>query len=166
MAQDYQDFDELFFDFENMDDEAVYDVVQQQLREYRGLDAGWIDVAVTDGHVTLSGRVGTDAEKQIAEKIVVDTLGISKFSNELVVAELVRGDVPEAADDAAAYEAELGEPLGGGDGSQSDTASHIPENLDADMYGTHDMQKAIEEGTAYEPPDRPIADGYGSEEQH
>jgi hypothetical protein len=25
---------------------------------------------------------------------------------------------------------------------------------------------AIEEGTSYEPPDRPVADGYGSRENH
>lgn len=166
MAQEHQDFDELFFDFDDMDDEAIYDVVQQQLREYPNLDPGWIDVAVKDGHVTLSGRVGTDAERQVAEKVVVETLGITRFSNELVVSEHVRGDVPEAADEAAAYEAELDDQMGGGNSNQSDTAAHLAEDLDADTFGTHDMQKAIEEGTAYQPPDRPIADGYGSEEQH
>ncbi len=161
-----QDFDELFFDFENMTDDEVYDVVLQQLNEYPNIDPGWIDVAVKDGFVTVSGRVGTDSEKQVVEKIIVETMGISRFSNELVVDELVRGDVPEAADDAAAYEAELDDQLGGGTGSQSDTAAHLMENLDAEMYGTHDMQAAIEDGNAYEPPDRPMADGYGSEEAH
>lgn len=166
MAQDNQDFDELFFDFDNMDDEEVYDVVQQQLREYPNLDPGRIEVSVRDGHVTLAGRVGTDGEKQVAEKVVVETLGITKFSNELVVSELARGDVPEAADEAAAYEAELDEQMGGGTSSQSDTAAHLAEDLDAETFGTRDMQKAVEEGATYEPPDRPIAEGYGSEEQH
>ena len=161
-----QDFDELFFDFENMTDDEVYDVVLQQLNEHPSLDPGWIAVAVKDGFVTVSGRVGTDSEKQVVEKIIVETMGIRTFSNELVVNELVRGDVPEAADDAAAYEAELGDPLGGGASNQSDTAAHLVEDLDTQMYGTHDMQAAIEEGAAYQPPDRPIADGYGSEEAH
>ncbi len=161
-----QDFDELFFDYENMTDDEVYDVVLQQLNEYPNIDPGWMEVSVKDGFVTVSGRVGTDSEKQVVEKIIVETMGISTFSNELVVDELVRGDVPEAADDAAAYEAEFDDQLGGGNQNQSDTAAHLMVDLDAEMYGTHDMQAAIEDGNAYEPPDRPIADGYGSEEAH
>ena len=161
-----QDFDELFFDFENMTDDEVYDVVQQQLQEYPNIDPGWMEIAVKDGFVTVSGRVGTDSEKQVVEKIIVEQMGIASFSNELVVDELVRGDMPEAADDAAAYEASFDDQLGGGLGSQSDTAAHLVENLDAEMFGTRDMQSAIEDGNAYEPPDRPMADGYDSEEAH
>ncbi|HEV2148902.1 MAG TPA: BON domain-containing protein [Longimicrobiaceae bacterium] len=161
-----QDFDELFFDFENMTDDEIYDVVVQQLREYPAIDEGWIEVRVVDGRVTLGGRVGTDAEKQIAEKVVVETLGIANFSNELVVSETVRGSVPEAADEAAAYEAEFDDHLGEPGGNQSDTAEHLVEDLDTQMYGTRDMGEAIEEGAPYIPPDRPTADGYGSEEQH
>src|SRR4028118_1171865 len=150
-----QDFDELFFDFENMTDDEVYDVVLQQLNEYPNIDPGWIEVAVKDGFVTVSGRVGTDSEKQVVEKIIVETMGISTFSNELVVDELVRGDVPEAADDAAACEAELDDQLGGRDQNQSDTAAHLMENLDAEMYGTHDMQAAIEHRPSHRPPPPP-----------
>ena len=161
-----QDFDELFFDFENMTDDEIYDVVMQQLNEYPNVDPGWMEVSVKDGFVTVGGRVGTDSEKQVVEKIIVETLGISDFSNELVVDELVRSDVPEAADEAAAYEAEFDDHLSGGVPNQSDTAAHLVEDLEAQMFGTRDMQNAIEEGAAYEPPDRPIADGYGSEEAH
>ena len=32
-------------------------------------------------------------------------------------------------------------------------------DLDADLYGTHDVQRAIGQGTAYEPPDPPTPDG-------
>jgi len=161
-----QDFDELFFDFENMSDEEVYDVVVQQLNDHPTIDAGWIDVRVKDGFVTLSGRVGTDAEKRVSEKLVAETLGISRFSNELVVDELVRGDQPEAADDAAEYERELDAALGADLSDQSDTAAHLVEDLEVQTFGTHDMQKAIEDGAAYEPPYLPTADGYDSEEQH
>lgn len=161
-----QDFDELFFDFDNMTDDEIYDVVVQQLNEYPSIDPGWIEVRVQDGHVTLSGRVGTDAEKQVAEKVVVEVMGIGEFTNELVVSELVRGDVPEAADMAAAYEAEFDDHLGGGGPNQSDTAAHLVQDLDTQTYGTRDMQEAIEEGAPYIPPDRPIADGYTSEENH
>lgn len=161
-----QDFDDLFFDFSTMTDDEIYDVVVQQLNEYPAIDPGWMEVRVKDGFVTLSGRVGTDAERQIAEKVVVEVLGIEGFSNELVVTELARGDVPEAADDAAEYEAEFDDHLGGGLQNQEDTASHLVEDLEAETYGTRDMQQAIEEGLAYEPPDRPMADGYDSTEDH
>lgn len=161
-----QDFDDLFFDFENMSDDEIYDVVMEHLRENSTLDAGWIDVSVRDGHVTLSGRVGTDSEKQVAEKEIAETLGIRSYSNELVVDELVRGALPEAADEATALENELNGPFGGEVPNQSDTAAHLMENLKTQTYGTHDMQEAIEEGAPYVPPDQPIADGYGSEEDH
>ena len=161
-----QDFDELFFDFDNMTDDEIYDVVVQQLGEYPNIDPGWMEVRVQDGHVTLSGRVGTDAEKQVAEKIIVEVMGIPEFTNELVVTELVRGDVPEAADMAAAYEADFDDHLGGGVPNQEDSAAHLVENLETQTYGTRDMQEAIEEGAPYIPPDRPIADGYDSEENH
>src|SRR4028119_1498371 len=78
-----QDFDELFFDFENMTDDEVYDVVLQQLNEYPNIDPGWIEVAVKDGFVTVSGRVGTDSEKQVVEKIIVETMGGRTCSNEV-----------------------------------------------------------------------------------
>ena len=161
-----QDFDELFFDFSSMPDEDIYDVVVQHLREYPNLDAGWIDVSVKDGFVTLSGRVGTDGEKQVAEKVVAEVLGIQSFANELLVTETHRGDAPEAADDAAAADEEVEEQLGEPDANQSDTAEHLVQDLDTQTYGTHDMGEAIEEGATYIPPDRPIPDGYDSEEQH
>ncbi|MDP9347949.1 MAG: BON domain-containing protein [Gemmatimonadota bacterium] len=161
-----QDFDELFFDFDTMTDDEIYSVVMQQLQEYPNLDPGWMDVTVRDGFVTLSGRVGTDYEKQVAEKVIAEVLGIENFSNELVVTEAVRGTVPEAADDAAVYEQEMQDHLGGGVPNQSDTAAHLLENIETQTYGTRDMQEAIEEGAPYIPPDRPIADGYGSEEAH
>lgn len=164
MARD--DFDDLFFDFSTMTDDEIYDVVVQQLNEYPNIDPGWIEVTVHDGAVTLSGRVGTDSEKQVAEKIVVEVLGVENFSNELVVSELVRGDVPEAADEAQVYEDELDDHFGGALSNQEDTASHLVEDLEGQTYGTRDMQAAIEDGMPYIPPDRPIADGYGSEENH
>ncbi len=124
-----QDFDELFFDFDTMTDDEIYSVVMQQLQEYPNLDPGWMDVTVRDGFVTLSGRVGTDYEKQVAEKVIAEVLGIENFSNELVVTEAVSGSVPEAADDAAVYEQELQDHLGGGVPNQSDTAAHLLENI-------------------------------------
>src|SRR5690606_4378619 len=116
--------------------------------------------------VTLSGRVGTDAEVRVAEALLDDVLDLDDFANDLVVDELRRGDLPEAPDDAAAEVAERGD-LGGDDRSQqTDTADHLVEDLDSDMLGTRDMGRAIRDGTAYNPPDQPVSDGYGSREDH
>lgn len=155
-----------FYNFDEMTDDDLYDVVMQHLNEQPNVDAGSIEVRVRDGHVTLAGRVATDGEVQVAEKVVAEVMGIDTFTNELVVDELVRGDMPEAADDAAAYDGELDAQLGEGNEQHSDTAAHLVEDLEGEMYGTHDAGAAAQEGQAYEPPDHPVADGYGSRESH
>jgi hypothetical protein len=156
------------FDFSTMTDDEIYDLVVQHLGEYPELDMGWIEVTVRNGHVTLSGRVSSDGEVQIAEKALVDVLGLDEthFTNDLVVDELHRGEMPEAADDAVTQDREVDDQLGEPAFDQSDTAEHLVEDLDAAAYGTHDVGTAIEEGTSYEPPDRPVPDGYGSRESH
>ena len=154
------------FDFENMTDDEIREVVSQQLREYPNLDADWIDVDVRDGFVTLSGRVGTDSEVRVAEAILDDVLGLENFSNELVVDELHRGTVSEAADEAATEDEEVDEQMGEPAMDQSDTAAHLVENLEDQTFGTHDMGEAIQEGIPYVPPDRPVGDGYESRENH
>ena len=156
------------FDFSEMDDDEIYDLVVQHLTEYPELDVGWMDVIVSGGHVTLSGRVSSDGEVQIAEKALVDVLGLPEesFTNDLVVDELHRGEMPEAADDAVAQELDTDDQLGSSAWDQSDTAQHLVEDLDAQAYGTHDASQAVEEGATYEPPDHPVADGYGSREDH
>ena len=156
------------FDFSEMNDDEIYDLVVQHLTEYPELDVGWIDVIVRDGHVTLAGRVSSDGEVQIAEKALIDVLGLSEesFTNDLVVDELHRGEMPEAADDAVTAELETDDQLGSRTFTQSDTAEHLVEDLDALTYGTHDAGAAVQDGASYEPPDRPVADGYGSREDH
>lgn len=156
------------FDFSTMTDDEIYDLVVQNLGEYPELDMGWIEVAVRDGHVTLSGRVSSDGEVQIAEKALVEVLGLdeTQLTNDLMVDELHRGEMPEAADDALTADLEVDDQMGEPQFDQSDTAEHLVEDLDAQMYGTHDVGTAIEEGASYEPPDRPVADGYRSTENH
>jgi hypothetical protein len=154
------------FDFPNMTDDEVREVLLEQLREHPSLDPDDIDVIVRDGQVTLSGRVGTDAEVQVATAILDDLLGIDDFAIELVVDELRRGDAPAAADDAIARDAEVDDPLGKPDPQQSDTAEHLVEDLESETFGTHDMGKAIRDGSSYAPPDRPVSEGYGSREDH
>jgi hypothetical protein len=153
-------------DFETMSDDEIYDVVVQQLREYPEVDVDSLEVRVRDGHVTLSGRVSGDREVEVAQAAVVDVLGVERFTSELVVDALRRGEAPEAADDAVAADMESDDSLGEEDPNQMDTAQHLTEDLDAQTYGTRDVQQAVEEGAPYIPPDRPVSDGYGSREDH
>ncbi|HYJ78426.1 MAG TPA: BON domain-containing protein [Longimicrobiaceae bacterium] len=157
------------YDFSTMTDDELYDLIVQHLGEYSDLDLGWIDVTVRDGNVTLSGRVASDGEVQVAEKAVLDVLGVpgDRFSNELMVDELHRAELPEASDEAVVAELEVADELGDPSiDQQSDTAGHLVEDLVAQTYGTRDASGAVQEGASYEPPDRPIPDGYGSREDH
>ena len=162
MARDYGDV----FDIRNMTDDELYQLIVQELQEYPNVDADWVDVAVKDGFVTLSGRVGTAGEVQVAEKVLTDVIGVESYANELVVDELHRSQRPEAADAAAMQDAAIQDQLGEGAEDQSDTANHLTEDLEAQSFGTHDMQKAIEGGVPYIPPERPISEGYRSGENH
>ena len=54
------------YDFAEMSDDEVYDLVVQHLGEYPELDVGWIEVRVSGGQVTLAGRVGSDAESPLS----------------------------------------------------------------------------------------------------
>lgn len=154
------------FDFSGMTDDEMYDLVVQHLREHPEVDQGWITVAVKDGHVTLSGRVGTDSEVSVAEQVITEILGIQAFTNHLVVDELHRGQMPEAADDSVMQDAEVDAQYGESNESQSDTAAHLVEDLDAQTYGTHSITDAVNDGASYSPPDRPVGEGYGSRESH
>lgn len=154
------------FDFGNMSDDDIRGVVVEHLQEYPNLDAAGIEVTVRDSHVTIAGRVGTDAEVQVAEAVLDDVLGLDSYTNNLVVDESARYQLPEAADDAEVAGEEMDDQLGDSNEQQSDTAEHLEEDLDAETYGTHDMGEAIRDGATYIPPDRPVSDGYDSRENH
>jgi hypothetical protein len=155
------------YDLSAMSDDEIYDVVVQHLGEYPELDMGWIDVSVRGGKVTLAGRVASDGEAQIAEKALVEVVGVTDVVNELIVDELHRGEAPMAADDARAQDEDVDDQMGEPTHqNQSDTAAHLMEDVETQTYGTHDVGTAIEEGASYTPPQRPLPDGYTSREDH
>jgi hypothetical protein len=154
------------FDFSGMTDDELYDLVVQELGEHPEIDSEWVEVRVKDGHVTLSGRVGSDSEVSVAEQVITEILGLQQFTNELMVDELHRGEMPEAADDAVMQDLEVDAQYGEGNQNQSDTAAHLVEDLGAQTYGTHSLSDAVNDGAAYNPPDRPTGEGYGSRESH
>ncbi len=160
-----RDFENLY-DIEHMGDQEIADLISQELTEYPDLDVDDIDIRVEDGFVTLGGRVGTEQELQVVAQVVGDVLGIRTYSNEIIIDEVRRGEMPEAADEEAARDAEATPQLGRAAEQTSDTSDHLVEHLDEEMYSTHDIQKAIQQGMNYEAPDRPVQEGSWSEENH
>ena len=153
MADDYEDI----FDLDELSDDELRELVRSQLDDYDTIDADNILVKVKNGEVQLSGRVGTISEREIADHILSDVIGLTNFRNDLVVDEVHRDEQPEAADDAVADAQARGEDQLGGDADMTTDPAALREedDLEADLYGTHDVQRAIEQGTPYEPPDTP-----------
>jgi len=159
------DFAEIF-DIENMGDDELKELVLQELHEYPEIDVDLIEVAVRHGTVNISGRVGTEQERQEVEHILTDVIGIRQVENELVIDELVRGQRSEAADEEAAEETTAIPQLAEGTLRTTDEAEHLVENIEAEQYGSDNMQQAAARGTVYEPPVRPTQEGTSSLEQH
>jgi hypothetical protein len=153
MADDYEDT----FDLDDLSDQELQELVRAQLDDYDTIDADNILVKVKNGEVRLSGRVGTVSEREIADHILSDVIGLANYQNDLIVDEIRRDEEPEAADDAIADAQARGEDQLGGDADMTTDPAALREedDLSADLYGTHDVQRAIEQGTPYEPPDTP-----------
>ena len=162
MAKGYDDV----YDIDAMDDRELRDLIVQLLGDEPAVDAAGVDVEVRDGVVQVSGRLGTEDEAEAVERILVERLGIDRLENDLVIDELVRPSVSEAADDAAT-EADRGTYERTKRGDRTDPeAEHLLEDVEGDLYGTEDLQKAIEQGEAYTPPDAPHEEGTRSRERH
>ena len=162
MPRDYEDI----FDLDDLSDEELRSLIRAELEDYETLDSDNILVRVSNGTVELSGRVGTEEERRIADHVLSDVVGVTRYQNNLVVDAVRRDEEPEAIDDHLGNVAARGEDqLGGDDQMSSDPeAEHLEEDLDARLYGTHDLQRAIEDGTAWEPPDSPTPEGLAGQE--
>jgi len=156
MAHDFENTD----DIEDLSDAEVRSVVRDRLAQHRGLDVNDISVHVENGVVQLSGRVGTEAERRVAEHVVTDVLGIADVDNQLIVDALRRAESPEAVDDHLADEEDrAGLLLGDRPVPLSPEAEHLDEDLDSRLFGTSDVGNAIERGTAWIPPESPTPEG-------
>jgi hypothetical protein len=160
MADDYEDI----YDIESMTDDEIQALVSEELEEHPDLDASRLELAVAEQQVTLTGRVGTEAELQIVEHVITDVIGL-RVRNDLVVDELVRQEQPEAADEANTRVYPGGQARGGADRTE-DSAEHLLEDTAAEQYGTNDMGEAIERGYSYNPPDTPVQEGTWGRENH
>ncbi len=156
MAHDFEDI----HDLDDLNDDELRALVRTHLSAEDGVDVTEIRVLVQDGFVTLAGTVGTEAEQRIAEHVITDVLGIEQYENQLAVDPQLRAISPMAIDEHLADEEEhQGLLLGDRALPLSDEAEHLEEDLDARLYGTTDVQSAIEDGTAWIPPDSPTPEG-------
>jgi hypothetical protein len=152
MAHDFEDMHNV----DELDDIELRDLVREQIKEHAGLDIDEITVHAHEGRVTLSGRVGSDGERRIAEHVLTDVLGIEDFSNDIVVDSLARPVSPEAADESVEESEERsGTLLGDVEVSMTDESAHLADGADDDLSGTADYQKVMEDGTTWNPPSSP-----------
>ena len=157
MARDYENL----HDISELDDRELRDLVREQLSQHTALDIDDITVLVADGRVTMSGRVGTDEERLVAEHVLTDVLGVENFSNDLVVDSIRRATSPEAIDDHLADEAERsGTLLGDMPTTQDPEAEHLGAGQDEDVEGTTDYQRVMEDGMTWNPPSSPTPEGH------
>src|SRR5687768_1494267 len=156
MASDFENI----HDLDDLDDRELRDVVRSHLRAHHGIDADYITVLVDDGTVVLEGRVGTDYERRVAEHVLTDVMGLTDVRNDLVVQAIHRAESPLDIEDHLVDE-ERNEGLLLGDRAVplSAESEHHEEDLDARLYGTSDIGKAISEGTAWIPPEMPTQEG-------
>ena len=156
MARDYEDL----HDLDDLSDRELRDLVRQQLAGNNTVDIDDITVHVENGTVVLAGRVGTDQERRVAEHVVTDVLGVRSMRNEIFIDPIRRAASPEAIDEHLVDESRReGLLLGDRAVPLSPEAEHRAEREDEQLYGTTDVQHAIEDGTAWIPPESPTPEG-------
>jgi hypothetical protein len=152
-------------DIDELDDSELRELVRGHLSAHPGLDIDDLTVKVKDGHVLLSGRVGTDGERQIADHILTDVLGIVDFANDIIIDQLARAESPTAIDDHLADEEErAGSLLGDAPVPFSPEAEHLADVRRDDVEGTTDYEKAMGDGVTWNPPEGPTPEGFDSAE--
>ena len=156
MARDYEDLQNL----DQLDDREIRDLVRERLAAHNGLDIDDIVVTVQNGAIALSGRVGTEGERRIADHILTDVLGVQEFTNDLVIDPIRRAespiDIDEHIDDE---ERTAGLLLGDRAVPLSPEAEHLADDSEENLEGTTDVGNAIESATAWTPPTSPTPEG-------
>lgn len=156
MQRDFEDI----FDTEDLDSNELRRLVRETLRDNRSIDPLDITVRVHDGNVILAGRVGTDVEKRIAERVVADRIGLTNVESQLIVDPLRRATSPEAADENVSDEEQHeGLLLGDAPRSHTDSSDHLADHAENEALGTVDRTEAIEDGIPWIPPESPTPEG-------
>jgi hypothetical protein len=157
MARDFEDL----HDLDDLSDGELRGLVREHLMAHNALDIDDLTVTVENGLVILNGRVGTDGERLIAEHVVTDLIGAQRVRNDIFVDPSRRAVSPEAIDEHLVDEDQReGLMLGDRAVPLSPEAEHREEDLNAELYGTTDVQHVIENGTPWIPPESPTPEGF------
>jgi BON domain-containing protein len=162
VEKDYEDIR----DIDHLSDNELRALVRDEFETQLAFDPDDVDVSVSSGVVRLSGRVGTEEELRIVERVATDVVGIERLKSELVVDPIRRAESPEAIDEHLVDE-RLHEGLLLGDSPRPEDpeAEHLQENIRAELFGTTDVQESIEGAIPWNPPDGPTPEGIeGSED--
>ena len=160
MARDFEDIHNL----DDLSDDELRGLVREHLQANNAVDIDDITVRVDDGVVVLGGRVGTDGEKLIAEHVVTDVLGAEEVRNEIVVDPMRRAESPQAIDEHLVDEDQHeGLLLGDRAVPLSPETEGVQDDVDHELYGTTDVGHAIQDGTAWIPPESPTPEGFLNE---
>jgi hypothetical protein len=156
VEKDYEDIR----DIDHLTDNELRALVRDEFDAQLAFDPDDVDVSVGSGVVKLSGRVGTEEELRIVERVVTDIVGIEKVKNELVVDPIRRAESPEPIDEHVVdEEMHAGLLLGDEARPEDPEAEHLHENIRAELFGTTDVQEAIEGAIPWNPPDGPTPEG-------
>lgn len=156
MARDYEDIQNL----DQLDDREIRDLVRERLAEHNGIDVDDIVVEVQNGAIALSGRVGTESERRIADHILTDVLGVQEFRNDLVIDPIRRAETPMDIDEHLAEEDRAsGLLLGDRPVPLNPEAEHLADDAETDLAGTTDVQNAIEGAKSWNPPESSTPEG-------
>ena len=158
MAQDFENV----FDLDDLSDDELRGLVRERLAQDDQVDVDNILVTVKSGFVTLSGRVGTEMEKQVADHVLSDVIGLERYANDIFVDPIRRDLEPEAADEQVGRVRGREEEtlLGGSDVDTTDPeAQRADDNDDSALFGTHDYGSVMEDGVPWIPPDEPTPEG-------
>jgi hypothetical protein len=156
VEKDYEDIRAI----DELTDGEIRALVRDRLNEQLAFDPNDVDVAVRSGQVQLSGRVGTEEEFRIIERVVTDLVGITKLKNDLLVDPIRRAESPEAIDEHLVDEfRHEGILLGDHARSEDPEAEHLHEDLHAELFGTTNVQESIADAIPWVPPESPTPEG-------
>jgi hypothetical protein len=157
MARDFEDI----HDLDDLSDAELRGLVREHLMAHNALDIDDLAINIENGLVILNGRVGTDGERLIAEHVVTDVIGAQRVRNDIFVDPSRRAESPEAIDEHLVDEdRQEGLLLGDRAVPLSPEAEHLEEDLDAELYGSSDVHKVMEDGMPWIPPESPTQEGF------
>ena len=156
MERDYEDIR----DTDDLSDNELRALVRDTFDQQVAFDPDDVQISVRSGSVYLSGRVGTEEEFRIIERMVTDLVGLKNLQNDLVVDPIRRAESPEAIDEHLADE-QLREGLLLGDTPRPEDpeVEHVHEDIRSELFGTTDVTSSIANAIPWNPPDGPTPEG-------